>query len=134
MKTRFCDPIFCNLFVVKFSIHEDANLLNDNLVSFNYDGDEKGGVINMLFELNAIDGKIQPLDTLEYHKINMSPIEIELSIIDKFGDVLRILKFKDCEITWLGALADFDYRSKEVHQLNVGIKYENIINEKYEND
>lgn len=115
------DPFFENTFVVDFKspdgdidekklhiIGEQVGKIIGNFTKINHVLGKQESV-EILFNLNIIDDKIQPLDIIEDIILNDSHLEFDLDLVDRSGNVIRQLAFKQCNIDEIKGFDSFDY-------------------------
>jgi hypothetical protein len=115
-KTVECEPIYDSLFEAIFLVggiqQEDDQILTNQLISINRH--------EIKFNLNFVDGKIQPLERL--YELKNSRFDITVKMHDRSGKVLGELTYENVTVEG-DNFADntFDYDSGETFKLIVKI-------------
>lgn len=144
------DPVFCNLFEVRFKSEllrlSEAKMLTEQIKNICYtmpnELDSGFGIImtgakrvDMSFNLNIFDDKIQPLAILEKLQDKLPKIhedqtdkklDIKIVMHDKRGTVLRTITLCDCKIIQIDCCTIFDYENGDPQSLYLNLCYDNI--------
>lgn len=146
-KYKMVEPVWNNLFEVRFKStalkYQDAVLLTEQIVRFGYNNSSQTlqnqfgidfgaqfNTIDITFNQNVIDKRIEPLATLERLKDALSnedkpaKLDINLYIHDKEGDVLRKVSFFGCKFRSLDPGTEFDYASQDIMELYLTLTYD----------
>ena len=140
-KVKLNDPVYRAHFDVtinssKLSI-KDKMLLNEQIIAFSYSASRQKiqkdynflfhQNINIEFNLNIANNKIQPLSILERMFDKNIPFDIELDIHNRIGTIIRKVYFEECSIEYLPGIDCFSYNDTGIFDsLNVQINCKSV--------
>lgn len=143
---KMVEPVYNNLFEVRFKSnalgYHDAVTLTEQVIRFGYSLPSEiqntfgidfgiGKTIDISFNQNLINGRSEPLATIEDMRDILAEdkggaLDIHLYLFDREGVVFRKVKFTGCKIKNIDSGTEFDYTSQDIRELYLTLTYDSV--------